>query len=183
MKKNIKQIYSNKISFIIILLSTFLFFVLFSVSSYESVLRFNQYNFYSSFDYIAESSNKLTDSSYINLTNEITVHINNHSEFGECHCIVHSCKLMQNKDYDSKDKLNPFEISISKNLAIKNKLNVGDTLYLFIDNSGFAKPFVIKTITDYNYGLRDVDFNNLSGLVVLGYTNHTQFYNYQPILF
>lgn len=181
MKVSIKQIYCNHTSLASIVVSLIAFFFLSVFIAYRSTLRFNQNNYFSKYDYVAESSIRLTESSYYDLSNTITVHLKNHLEYDKCQCIVHSYKIMQNDIYSATDKLNPFELSIAKNVALKNKINVGDMLYLFIDNSGIAKPFTVKTISDYCYGIKNVDFNSPSGLIVMGYTDAVEISSTQYI--
>lgn len=132
----------------------------------QANMRLEQFHFYNEVQNIYETSEKIDDNSFYDVEGLCNVHLKNHGEFESCDCMVKTEKLMLQK---TNTKLLSNEASVSKNLADKNKIKVGDYIYLSASVFSKSKALIVKEISDSCYGLDDIDYSNASGLLVIGY--------------
>lgn len=96
---------------------------------------------------------------------------------------ISSYNVMEmNTHYDNRDdifnsiilggtytKLDKNEIAISKNIAVKYSLKVGDELFADIGYTSNVQSYQIKYIFGYTHNLLDTDFSLNKGTILMGY--------------
>ena len=166
MKEILKRTYSDK-RILLSMLAIFFVSVFSSVAiCRQTTMRLEQFHFYNEVQNIYETSEKIDDNSFYVVDGLCNVHLKNHGEFESCDCMVKTEKLMLQK---ANTGLFSNEASVSKNLADKNKIKVGDYIYISASVFSKSKALIVKEISDSCYGLDNVNYLNASGLLVIGY--------------
>lgn len=162
----LKRTYLNtKVLIPFISLAAVLIFAFFFIG-YQLSIRLEQLSFYNDVQNIYETSNAIDNESMYKVDGLCSVHLKSHGEFDKCNCIIKTEKLMLQKENTG---LLENEVIISKNLASTNNLKVGDCIFLSSSVFDTFKEYKIKEIQSTCYGLKDINYMSVSGLMIFGY--------------
>ena len=184
MKAHLKNIYINKPSILLMIITLIFFCCAFFIIGKQILLRLTQIDFYKKYNFVCDSNYSINSTSYFDISENVSIHIFHHSQTESCNCAIHSIKLMQQKEYNGNKRLVNNEVCISKNISIDYDLHIGSAVYVFDFRINEPIEYKVADVLDECiFGLHDIDFFYTSGVIIFAYDDELSNYSSKYITF